>query len=301
MQTITELSSKISVPDFLENINKVECDDSLKIIMKLFGGRLLVVNTILSYFTNQDTYPVLEERYDLIGRIIFDLSDSRTYLEDWEYFNEKFIEVIPDNILLNWLLDYKPGSHKSEAEDVALDWLVNNSFGGKITIENFPILKALFQITDCPKELYKFEKRVHFIDELKLFEDLSFIENSYTNFDFNKEEILEILKGIIIARKLTDFRHIEIFIRLVKWYAPTKSILDSHKYKAFVLEVFEADDDSGVEMFSTNTFQIIQEYFYDINFMDSADEHKQLYQIKIEDEANHISRMQSKYPNYRHD
>ena len=38
MQMITELSSKISVPDFLENINKVECDDSLKIIMKLSEG-----------------------------------------------------------------------------------------------------------------------------------------------------------------------------------------------------------------------------------------------------------------------
>ena len=301
MQTSTELSSKISIPDFLENINKVECDDSLKIIINLFGGRLLVVNTILNYFSNQDTYPVLEERFDLIGKIIFDLSDSRTYLEDWEYFNEKFIEVIPDNILLNWLLDYKPGNRKSEAEDVALDWLVNNSFGGKLTSKNFPIIKELFEITDTPKELDKFEKRVHFIDELKLFEDLSFIDNTYTNFNFDKEEILEILRGIVIARKLTDFNHLEIFMQLVKWYAPTKSVMDTHKYKAFVLEVFEAEDDSGVELFSSNTFQIIQEYFYDVDFMDCADEHKHLYQIKIEDEANHISRMQSQYPNYRHD
>ena len=67
------------------------------------------------------------------------------------------------------------------------------------------------------------------------------------------------------------------------------------------MEVFETDDESGIEMFSTNALQIIHEYFYDVNFMDTSDEIKQLYQITVENESNHISSMQEKYPNYRHD
>lgn len=300
MQNVTELNSKISIPNFLDDIHKIECDDSLKIILELFGGRFYIVNTLLDFLSDSNNYSVLEERYDLIGKILFELSDKETYKEDWEEFHEKLLKI-PDNILLNWLLDYKPGKIKDDAEDIALDWLVTNQFNGKLTNENFKILKDLFQIADTPKELITFEKNMHFIDELKLFEDLSFIDKSYTSFSFETNEILEILKNIVINRKLGDFGHLELFMRLVKWYAPTKSIMDSHKYRAFVLEVFEADDDSGVEMFSTNTFQIIQEYFHDINFMDSADEHKQMYQIKVEDEANYISKMQSQYPNYRHD
>ena len=300
MQNVTELNSKISIPNFLDDIHKIECDDSLKIILELFGGRFYIVNTLLDFLSDSNNYSILEERYDLVGKIIFELSDKETYKEDWEEFHEKLLKI-PDNILLNWLLDYKPGKIKDDAEDIALDWLVTNQFNGKLTNENFKILKDLFQIADTPKELITFEKNMHFIDELKLFEDLSFIDKSYTSFSFETNEILEILKNIVINRKLGDFGHLELFLRLVKWYAPTKSIMDSHKYRAFALEVFEADDDSGVEMFSTNTFQIIQEYFHDINFMDSADEHKQMYQIKVEDEANYISKMQSQYPNYRHD
>ena len=285
----------------LEIFELCENEALAKILLEKLGGVELLVNKIVAEY--KDIPPTNDSLKDIyiLGELIFSTVGSSTYAEDWDKWFE-YLRPLPVGYLIMLISNWCPKRHCDELSDSTLSYLLSCYYNSDLTQQIYDEISEFFEREELEPTLFEqFKKKIHFIDELALFDDVSFIEKSYTDFSFETTEILEILKGIILARKLNDFNQIELFIRLVKWYAPSKSVLDTYKYRSFVLEVFETDDESGVEMFSTNTFQIIQEYFYDVNFMDTSDEIKQLYQITVENEANHISSMQKKYPNYRHD
>ena len=285
----------------LEILELCESEALAKVLLGKLGGVELLVDKIVSEY--KDVPPTEDSLKDIyiLGELIFSTVGSDTYVEDWDKWFEH-LRPLPAGYLIMLLSNWCPKRHRDELDDSTLSYLLSCYYNSDLTQQIYDEISEFFEKEDLePTMFVQFKKKIHFRDELALFDDVSFIENSYTNFSFETTEILEILKGIILARKLNDFNQIELFIRLVKWYAPSKSVFNTYNYKAFVLEVFETDDESGVEMFSSTTLQMIHEYFYDVNFMDTSDEIKQLYQITIEDEANHISYMQKKYPNYRHD
>ena len=285
----------------LEILELCESEALAKVLLGKLGGVELLVNKIVSEY--KDVPPTEDSLKDIyiLGELIFSTLGSDTYVEDWDKWFEH-LRPLPAGYLIMLLSNWCPKRHRDELDDSTLSYLLSCYYNSDLTQQIYDEISEFFEKEDLEPTMFEqFKKKIHFRDELALFDDVSFIENSYTNFSFETTEILEILKGIILARKLNDFNQIELFIRLVKWYAPSKSVFNTYNYKAFVLEVFETDDESGVEMFSSTTLQMIHEYFYDVNFMDTSDEIKQLYQITIEDEANHISYMQKKYPNYRHD
>ena len=285
----------------LEILELCESEVLAKVLLGKLGGVELLVDKIVSEY--KDVPPTEDSLKDIyiLGELIFSTLGSDTYVEDWDKWFEH-LRPLPAGYLIMLLSNWCPKRHRDELDDSTLSYLLSCYYNSDLTQQIYDEISEFFEKEDLEPTMFEqFKKKIHFRDELALFDDVSFIENSYTNFSFETTEILEILKGIILARKLNDFNQIELFIRLVKWYAPSKSVFDTHNYKAFVLEVFETDDESGVEMFSTNALQIIHEYFYDVNFMDTSDEIKQLYQITVENESNHISSMQEKYPNYIHD
>ena len=285
----------------LEILELCESEALAKVLLGKLGGVELLVDKIVSEY--KDVPPTEDSLKDIyiLGELIFSTLGSDTYVEDWDKWFEH-LRPLPAGYLIMLLSNWCPKRHRDELDDSTLSYLLSCYYNSDLTQQIYDEISEFFEREELEPTMFEqFKKKIHFRDELALFDDVSFIENSYTNFSFETTEILEILKGIILARKLNDFNQIELFIRLVKWYAPSKSVFNTYNYKAFVLEVFETDDESGVEMFSSTTLQMIHEYFYDVNFMDTSDEIKQLYQITIEDEANHISYMQKKYPNYRHD
>ena len=285
----------------LEIFELCENEALAKMLLKKLGGVELLVDKIVAEY--KDIPPTDDSLKDIyiLGELIFSTIGSSTYVEDWDKWFE-YLRPLPVGYLIMLISNWCPKRHCDNLDDSVLSYLLSCYYNSDLSQQIYDEISEFFEKEDLEPTMFEqFKKKIHFRDELALFDDVSFIEKSYTDFSFETTEILEILKGIILARKLNDFNQIELFICLVKWYAPSKSVFDTYKYRSFVLEVFETDDESGVEMFSTNTFQIIQEYFYDVNFMDTSYEIKQLYQITVENEANHISSMQEKYPNYRHD
>ena len=259
----------------LEILELCESEALAKVLLGKLGGVELLVNKIVSEY--KDIPPTEDSLKDIyiLGELIFSTVGSDTYVEDWDKWFE-YLRPLPVGYLIMLISNWCPKRHRDELDDSVLSYLLSCYYNSDLTQQIYDEISEFFEKEDLEPTMFEqFKKKIHFRDELALFDDVSFIENYYTNFSFETTEILEILKGIILARKLNDFNQIELFIRLVKWYAPSKSVFDTHNYKAFVLEVFETDDESGVEMFSTNALQIIHEYFYDVNFMDTSDEIKQ--------------------------
>lgn len=291
--------TELTCEEFLTILQKFDDTDSNEAFLKMFGGHIEVTKKILEYYTLPENLESLNEYFEQIGDLIFGMGFD-TYIETWKYWEDLLVKI-PNHVLINWLLDFKPGKRNELDVDVALNWLLTNKFDGEITDKNFPELEELFSKTDIPKDLEKFIKEKHFINELELFEDIGFIYEEYTNNPLNQNISLKILKSIIQNRKLDSFHKLYIFNNLVKWYAPSKNISNIDKYKAFILEIFETDDGSGINMFSDEMFAIIEEEFSDIDFNNCSDYHKDIYQTKVKNEADHISKMNSEFPLYRHD
>lgn len=272
--------------------------EELKESIKFLGGRTKVLNYLLDYI-KEDKTKIDLTFIDAFGAVVFESSDNSRYSEDWDEISN-IVEIFETHVLIEWLYSYYPGKGSSKKEEFILNWLLENKYNGsKLTKE---IVEELSDYLDpLPESINSFKKYEHFKDELLLFKDLDYIYNNYNYVDYDEKEIREILKKIVCDRKIEDFASLEIFTTLVEFFAPTKGPFTMDKYKAFVLEIFEADDESGISMFDIDSSDYIQNFFYDVDFNESSDRYKQLYQDRISNEAKHISNMLKQYPNYRHD
>lgn len=289
----------ITPTKFLDKIMGLD-DGPLLMVLDLFGGRESVIDILLKYF---------EERPDELGdanilnsfdQILFRCSGNETYVQDWDLLWDK-LENLPIGILIHLLESNPPGKRNQNCSDVALNYLLSNKYNkSEATLEIYEELKDYF-IDEQPEEFIKFREKQHFINELKLFNDLNFIEDKYTEINFEINEIKELLKEIVISRKLENLHQIKLFLTLVNWYAPKNSF--DRKYKdAFVLEIFEVDDNSGIPMWSDEVIDLWKEEFYNIDFDWSNSEIiKDQINSSCKNEANYISEQLKINPNYRHD
>ena len=292
------LNSTVTVEELLDIIK--EDEDSIKHLIKIYGGYEKVSSLLLNYLINND---LGEENLRFIGYIIFDNSPRESYFKDWEYW-ELELKKLNLKTLVFLLGEFCPKyKNSSDYGNTILDWLLNNKYSTKLNASIYNELKDLFEKYEVDSDsMDVFRHREHFKNELGLFDYLDFIRNNYTNFDFDKNEILEMLKGLVIRRKIDDPVKLNLFLNLIDWYAPKKNPFGPNYRKEFILEIIEANDESGIETWSEESFSMIQDKFFDIDFRyESFHTVKSINDGIIQDEVNHITKMQSQFPTYRHD
>ena len=82
------------------------------------------------------------------------------------------------------------------------------------------------------------------------------------NINSSEKEILETFKEIVISRKIEEPDHLNLFLNLISWYS---SKLNKPQ-DTFVLEIFNADDDSGIPMWNDESIELWKFKFPNINF-----------------------------------
>ena len=297
---MSQFNVNISVHTFLDKLPGMDVEP-LKRVMEMFGGRDFVINTLVEYFSTESESKKLgnEQIKEVVMSILFDCSGNDTYKEDWNSLWDT-IKDLPLSFLVEALLTYPPGRLCDDSADVALSYILWNKYGtNEVTAKIYEELKDHFD-DDIPHDFSKFVQKKHFVDELLLFNDLNYIEENFKEIDFDKEEILQLLKQVALTRKLDSYEKFSKFIRLINWYKP-QNVFAKKYGDAFVLEIYEVDDESGIEMWSDSIQELWQEEFYNIDFSTSSEWLKEVIAGDIKKEADHISEQLKINPLYRHD
>ena len=119
-------------------------------------------------------------------------------------------------------------------------------------------------------------KMENFLNNLKK------LSNVDDNLDVNssEKEILETFKEIVISRKIEEPDHLNLFLNLISWYS---SKLNKPQ-DTFVLEIFNANDDSGIPMWNNESIELWKFKFPNINFdfikEESMENEKQIKNFK---------------------
>ena len=99
-----------------------------------------------------------------------------------------------------------------------------------------------------------------FLNDLKTICDLDHLDGLDVN--TSEEEILEIFKKIVISRKIEEPDQLNLFLNLISW---NSSKLNKPQ-DTFVLEIFNANDDSGIPMWNNESIKLWKFAFPNINF-----------------------------------
>ena len=99
-----------------------------------------------------------------------------------------------------------------------------------------------------------------FLNDLKTICDLDHLDGLDVN--TSEEEILEIFKKIVISRKIEEPDQLNLFLNLISW---NSSKLNKPQ-DAFVLEIFNANDDSGIPMWNNESIKLWKFAFPNIDF-----------------------------------
>ena len=99
-----------------------------------------------------------------------------------------------------------------------------------------------------------------FLNDLKTICDLDHLDGLDVN--TSEEEILEIFKKIVISRKIEEPDQLNLFLNLISW---NSSKLNKPQ-DTFVLEIFNANDDSGIPMWNNESIELWKFAFPNIDF-----------------------------------
>ena len=99
-----------------------------------------------------------------------------------------------------------------------------------------------------------------FLNDLKTICDLDHLDGLDVN--TSEEEILGIFKKIVISRKIEEPDQLNLFLNLISW---NSSKLNKPQ-DTFVLEIFNANDDSGIPMWNNESIELWKFAFPNINF-----------------------------------
>lgn len=272
-------------------------DNPNNMIKKLSLGYADIIEKILS---DIDIYN--SEQLETVGQIIFDDDDFRSYKESWSNW-ESIMVTLSDAILLQWLIDFKPGKRSEECLDVALNWLMYNKYG----VHYFDDLSGDIQkslivlfIDDLPEEIKKFKEKNHFIDEMVLFQDFDFLDNNIIKFDFEVNEIKEILCQIVKDGKIDTIEKLKNLCSYIKAFKP-KNSFDRKYGDAFVLEIFESIESVGSDKWSDEFISVWKEEFnIDFEWV-NLDTVRDNINTSCAKESKYIDEQLKINPNYRHD
>lgn len=242
------------------------------------------------------------DELETVGQIIFDDDEYPTYKEVWSNW-ESIMVTLSDAILLQWLIDFKPGKRSEECLDVALNWLMYNKYGVHY-FDDLPeeIKKSLIIlfVDDLPEEIKKFNEKNHYIDELLLFQDFDFLDNNIINFGFEVNEIKEILCQIVKDGKINTIEKLKNLCSYIKAFKP-KNSFDRKYGDAFVLEVFESVESVEVGEWSDEFISVWKEVFnIDFEWV-NLDTVRDNINTSCAKESKYIDEQLKINPNYRHD
>ena len=99
-----------------------------------------------------------------------------------------------------------------------------------------------------------------FLNDLKTICDLDHLDGLDVN--TSEEEILGIFKKIVISRKIEEPDQLNLFLNLISW---NSSKLNKPQ-DTFVLEIFNANDDSGIPMWNNESIELWKFAFPNIDF-----------------------------------
>lgn len=100
----------------------------------------------------------------------------------------------------------------------------------------------------------------NFLNNLKTLGDLG--DSDDLDINSSEKEILEAFKKIVIFRKIEELDQLNLFLNLISWYS---SKLNKPQ-DTFVLEIFNANDDSGIPMWSNESIELWKFAFPNIDF-----------------------------------
>ena len=264
--------------------------------------KLSLSYTDMVYKILADVDSFSSEQLETVGQILFDDDEYPTYKEVWSNW-ESIMVTLSDAILLQWLIDFKPGKHSDECLDVALNWLMYNKYG----VHYFDDLSGDIQESlivlfndDLPEEIKKFNEKIHFIDEMVLFQDFDFLDNNIIKFDFEVNEIKEILCQIVKDGKINTIEKLKNLCSYIKAFKP-KNSFDRKYGDAFVLEVFESVESIDVGEWSDEFISVWKEEFnIDFEWV-NLDTVRDNINTSCAKESKYIDEQLKINPNYRHD
>ena len=291
------LFNKVTWDDIFGMLKKFQCESDVETFLETyFPNTINMIDDIFDEINNID----LGKHRDIIFQVIFNSEHRYSNEELWEKYFNKFNEHFPLSYLIEklWDHDFRGCNNENEIMNFIMSKKYRCNNLDELTSEQFEELCKAFEdndYVDIPGDVENFLRKKKFVDHLLSFKDVRYIEDNYHIIDFEINEIRDILTLVAKNQDQIPNFDLDLFCDLVKFYAPNNYL--GKKYRnAFVLYVFE-----GYEEWTQEQFDYFSEEFYDIDFADAASDHYAYINESISQEANYISNMLKKYPNYRHD
>ena len=242
---------------------------------------------------------------NMIWELLTEDPEGNTTGERWSRYSKQIVRLWskhPD--IFKSLHEWDHPHYKKE--DTTVEWLLEEVYGGKKfqDLENEEIAKIakLYEDDTYPEILSEYMFEQGFQDWLINFDTAhEQVYETYTMVKAKTFDIKEALKNIVINRKIADVNILNTFFFIVDWFAPNKNPFGPDYRKEYILEIFQADDNSGEPMWSEEVFTMINEHYYDIDFDDCFEVVRDLNKDKIKAEADYISEKLKENPLYRHD
>lgn len=188
-------------------------------------------------------------------------------------------------MLVSSLLYYRSSRNYEER---TLQYLLSNYYN--VYELDLEIYNEIKDFIEC-ETISKFESELEFKSKFQEFNDINYLQNNYLDFKIPIVEFIELFN----SNKIDSLEKLQVAIDILKWNSPKKYTL-GHNRAQEILKVFESYSWSEDEM------NLWSDNFYDIDFeFDSYALVKQVNDAKIKAEVEHISEMNKKFPNYRHD
>ena len=280
----------ISLEFLLEELSHNRINDSIIKQIKFQEFDELVYNYVK---LNEERF-VKERGVDYINEIIDIMIKTTNSLNNHDFLNNHFKDIkrYPIIFVLDALSVTLKKYWKNVHDDV-FDYMLNNYyFYDEEDLENKKIIyDQLKGYIECDK-LNEFAANIIFIEKLFEFEDIEYLEDNYSNTNVSIDELIKVIQ----TGNVNSLDKLDTFISILKWNLPDNNGLLPYK-KLNALKVFESKED-----WSNNELELWSDNFYYIDFeYDSAFDIENSISNAIKAEVEHISEMNKKFPNYRHD
>ena len=280
----------ISLEFLLEELSHNRINDSIIKQIKFQEFDELVYNYVK---LNEERFEK-ERGVDYINEIIDIMIKTTNSLNNHDFLNNHFKDIKRYPII--FVLDALSVTLKKywqNVHDDVFDYMLNNYyFYDEEDLENKKIIyDQLKGYIECDK-LNEFAANIIFIEKLFEFEDIEYLEDNYSNTNVSIDELIKVIQ----TGNVNSLDKLDTFISILKWNLPDNNGLRPYK-KLNALKVFESKED-----WSNNELKLWSDNFYYIDFeYDSAFDIENSISNDIKAEVEHISEMNKKFPNYRHD
>ena len=280
---VKEWSIKI-IPEILANL-------SYKIILNLYNEDKKLITEISLEMLERTSDPNIW--YDILEKL---MNFERTYKDCWDDW------IIPEirnrqekdlSITYGWILYgldcFGPGKHKDSVVDLIEEY-VPRIFRQPVENLPFDLIEFIDENYSSPYSWKVIFNKLELIKELELFENYDKIYELMIQYP--ALETTEVKQTLIqISKSGVAKKNFDLFLRIVDDYSPTRFSI-SNKYEIFITDIFNEGNWTEEESIR------ISEYFPKVDF---NIDYTLINTIRINQEIDHINKMNQLNPLYRHD